>query len=207
MRIGHVYADLQYLNWYIYAMNKNMNGFTLLELLVTLVIGAILVAIAIPSFENTIDRNRLTSSYNSLIGELTYTRSEAVKRGTNVSICASSDQATCNVLTWEAGRLVFVDINGNGDVDVGDTLLKVFGALAGDTTIRSSALADAGVMVFDSGGVISDTGTLIVCDSRGAQEAKGVNMSLIGLPQRATDTDATPNGTVDDVADAEVTCP
>jgi len=188
-------------------MKKTNLGFTLLELLVTLLIGAIFVSLAIPSFDRMVQGGRLSTAYNSLLGELAYTRSQAVKRSALVSICATSDGATCNTSSWELGRLVFVDVNGNGDYEPGDTLLKVFEESQNAVTIRASALTDTGAVVFDSGGAITDTGNLFLCDERGATEAKGVMLTMIGLSQKAYDTDATPNGTIDNVDGGEVTCP
>lgn len=185
---------------------KNL-GFTLLELLVTLVIGAVLAALAIPSFERLIDGSRLSTAYNGMVGELTYTRSQAVKRGAPVSICASANGTACNSNNWELGRLVFVDVNGNGDLEPGDTLLKVFGASQEAVTIRTAALTDTGAVVFDARGAVSDTGNLFVCDDRGVTEALGVTLTMIGMSQKAYDTDVTPNGTIDDVDGGEVTCP
>ena len=57
------------------------SGFTLVELMITLAIAGILVAVGIPSFNSTISSNRLTSYANELVTALNLARSEAVKRG------------------------------------------------------------------------------------------------------------------------------
>lgn len=76
-------------------MNKQ-SGFTLIELMVVISILAILLGIGVPSFRATIEGNRITTVANDLVGALQFARSEAVKRGTNVTLCSSSDQATCS---------------------------------------------------------------------------------------------------------------
>lgn len=88
-------------------------GFTLVELMVTIAIVAILSAIALPSFSNSIRNNRLATTTNEFIGAVNLARSEAVKSNRGGRICASSDGATCGT-DWAAGWIVFGDANGNG---------------------------------------------------------------------------------------------
>ncbi len=192
-------------------MKKAVQGFTLIELMVTLVVASILMSIAVPSFNGMIQSYRLTSSYNAMVGEVTYARSEAVKRGVSVSICPSTDGATCNSIAWESGTLVFTDADSDGDYEGGDNLLKVFQGSSADVSIRSSAFADTGAIIFSDDGSLGnlsggsvDTGTLFVCGPQGDASARGINLSLLGQPQKAVDSDS--NGTIDDVAGGEVSC-
>jgi type IV fimbrial biogenesis protein FimT len=82
------------------------DGFTLIELMVTLAVAAILVAMAAPSFRTLLASNRLSTQTNELVGAITFTRSEAVKRGRNVTLCRT-DSATAlaclagNQSAWE----------------------------------------------------------------------------------------------------------
>lgn len=76
-------------------MNKQ-SGFTLIELMVTISILAILLGIGVPSFRATIEGNRIATVTNDLVGALQFARSEAIKRSTNVVLCSSSDQASCS---------------------------------------------------------------------------------------------------------------
>lgn len=62
------------------------SGFTLIELMVTVTIAVILATLAVPSFNDLIQRNRMTSQANDLLSLIQYTRSEAVKRTETVSV-------------------------------------------------------------------------------------------------------------------------
>lgn len=92
-------------------MKKNQNAFTLIELMVTLVVLAILVAIAAPSFTTMIANNRSSSLGHELTAAINLTRAEAIKRGGRVSICVSSNGTSCAAAgtNWNAGWLIFVD--------------------------------------------------------------------------------------------------
>lgn len=83
-------------------------GFTLIELMVTLTVTAIVLGIAIPSFNTQILNNRSIVLGEDFATALNFARSEAVKRGGRVSICASKDGATCEG-EWKEGFIVFVD--------------------------------------------------------------------------------------------------
>ena len=70
-------------------------GFSLLELMITVAVAAILMALAVPSFTSLINNNRLTSGSNALGTAMHHARSEAVRRNARVTLCASADGATC----------------------------------------------------------------------------------------------------------------
>lgn len=72
------------------ALARPVRGFSLIELMVTLFVVAILLAIAVPSFEHAIDSTRLSNTSNALVADLSYARVEAASRGVHVSVAASS---------------------------------------------------------------------------------------------------------------------
>ncbi|USD22090.1 GspH/FimT family pseudopilin [Microbulbifer variabilis] len=89
---------------------RTQSGFTLIELLVAMTVFAIVVSVAIPSFTDMINNYRSSALADDFINALHYSRSEAVKRGTNVSICASSNGSSCaGENKWSDGWIVFVD--------------------------------------------------------------------------------------------------
>lgn len=117
-------------------------GFTLVELLVVLAMAAVLAVFSVPSLVSFIQRNRVESEVSAMMRSLQLARSEAIKRGQPVSVCASRDGARClgeNV--WRDGWLVFVDRDADGEVDTptdATDLLQVGAAWAGNDTFRAT---------------------------------------------------------------------
>lgn len=70
-------------------------GFTLIELMITLVVAAILLAWAVPSFQRFMERTTLTSETNNWVGVLNLARSEAITRGARVTVCRSQNPNAC----------------------------------------------------------------------------------------------------------------
>lgn len=120
---------------------KHSTGFTLVELMLTLTVVAILLAVAVPSYRSFVQSNRAASQANAVLRALTYTRSEAVKRAAVVTICQSGDQSSCGGGTsWEGGWIVFSDVDQDGALDAGtDTLLRVGNGLSGGSTLTAGA--------------------------------------------------------------------
>ncbi|MCX4027128.1 GspH/FimT family pseudopilin [Endozoicomonas sp. SM1973] len=79
-------------------------GFTLIEMLITLVIASIILGAAYPAFNNMINENRLTTTANSFIGALSIARNEAIKRGVQISVVAKD--ASDNNNEWGRGWTV-----------------------------------------------------------------------------------------------------
>jgi type IV fimbrial biogenesis protein FimT len=84
-------------------------GFTVLELLVTMAIAAILLAIAVPSFRDAALSNRLNAVSSDLVASVQLARSEAIKRNVTVTLCASSNGTSCSLTAtpgWEQGWIM-----------------------------------------------------------------------------------------------------
>lgn len=134
-------------------------GFSLVELMVTISIASILLAVAVPSYQSLMRESRLTTQANELMTALHYARSEAVKRGIRVTICKSADGATCNGDSWQDGWIVFSDTSTAGTVDANDEVLRVFPALK-DSTLSTGSNLNKGISYLPNGrspGVSNDT--------------------------------------------------
>jgi type IV fimbrial biogenesis protein FimT len=108
-------------------------GFTMIELMVTLAVVAIVVTMAVPSFQSVINGNRLAGTANEMIASLQLARTEAIRRNGRAGVCMSTGTnsgedaacATANVDGW----ITFVDGNDDGAFDKdddGDELLRVY---------------------------------------------------------------------------------
>ena len=150
-------------------MNGQFNpGFTLIELLVTMAVAAILLAIAVPNYQTFVLNSRMSAQSNDFLSALLLARSEAVKRGTLVSVCKSANSATCTAGgTWAQGWIVFVDGNTAGTLDGAganaDVLIRGFPALSGNDTLVGSANVVNFVSYQASGATAGTNGTVSLC--------------------------------------------
>ncbi len=81
-------------------------GFTLIELMVTISVLAILLMIAVPSFNEATLGSKLGAHANSLVASAHLARSEAIKRNSAVALCVSTDGTSCASGGWEQGWIV-----------------------------------------------------------------------------------------------------
>lgn len=130
-----------------------MRGLTLVELIVTLAIAGILMALALPSFQGTLRSNRVAGSTNQFIASVVLARSEAIKNTRGAGLCASADGSTCQAgSNWTGGWLVWADVNGNGTFQPGtDTVLRF---LQGNPKVTVTGPAAADAIRFDPRGRI-----------------------------------------------------
>lgn len=92
---------------------------TLVELLITIVVLSILLALGVPGLQNFIKSTRVSAQANDLVVAIQLARSEAVKRGSGTVVCASNNEATCSGSDdWSTGWIVFSDIGQDGDLNL-----------------------------------------------------------------------------------------
>ena len=122
-------------------------GFTVVELMVTLAIAAVLFGFAIPAFDDLMNQRRATTRINQFVLAVNYARSEAAKLGGIVSI--QSSDASDNGNEWGVGYCVVAGNPGNCN-----TPLQVFDALNGLTLDGTGALDAAATFSFNSRGLL-----------------------------------------------------
>jgi prepilin-type N-terminal cleavage/methylation domain-containing protein len=138
-------------------MSRNNNrryrqGFSIIELLVVIVIVSVVLAAALPGFNDVMARNRIAAQTNDLVAAIGYTRNEAIRRNKNVTICAAN--AAQNLCTGTDARnwLVWADENADGAFAAGE-IIRV-GTLNGSDTATLSTTS----VTFDRRGLRSVPG-------------------------------------------------
>lgn len=173
-------------------IHSRPKGFTLLELMITLSVAAILLTIALPSFRGLMHRSQVSSASNELLGSLAYARTEAVNRGQLVSMCASTDYTSCSGSTaYEPGWIVYTypaaaASVGKAYVDGTDLLLRSTTART-DVSVRAKS---ATVITFGQLGQLKPTTTPLTfatCYRNGGtgagtstSEAPGAQLDVVG---------------------------
>lgn len=175
---------------------SRQRGFTLIEMMVLVAIVAILAVIAVPNFSATIKGNRDTAQLNTLVTGLALARSEAVKSGSNVTICSSSDGSTCSGSDWTNGWVVRYVTPPPGM----STLIRAFPALSSDSSLDNSA--NVASITFTATGMTNPQvqTTFTLCDGRGAHYARALDVMISGVTQASN----TPG---EDVGGTALSCP
>lgn len=160
-------------------MTTKHTGFTLIELMVTIAVLGILLSIAIPSFQNMVLNSRITAQANQAITALNYARSEAIKRAAPATVCSTNNGTACAGSTnWSTGWMVFADADGDGTVDAGEAVLRVWPALGGSNTLTAGARVR--VTFTATGFATGFNDTFRLCDSRGKDHARAIIINAMG---------------------------
>lgn len=101
---------------------KNQRGFTLIEIMITIGIMAIVTALAVPSFQAWSEETRSASALSKLQSSLTLARMEAIKRGSWVRLCGSSDGESCSG-GINNGWLIYHDVDASSSLEEGETII------------------------------------------------------------------------------------
>jgi type IV fimbrial biogenesis protein FimT len=159
---------------------RTQTGFTLYELLITLLIVGVVLTLGIPNMTAFTRNSRITTTANDLHAAFQVARSEAARAKTNITICASDNSmdagADCQG-SWEDGFIVFVDNNGDiARAGAGETVLRAHPGIANGVSLAVGndatyfSYASTGLGRGNVGGVPA-VDQIIVCDDRGVGEA------------------------------------
>lgn len=152
------------------------NGFTLVELMVALLIGAIVLGYAIPSFNSLMRKQELVAQLSSLNSAFAFARAEAIARSEAVGICGSTDGINCsNSTDWDSGWVIYLDSDRG-------TPLRVEDDLAGQVTLRSEV---SEINFNRDGELIGLAGVkLSLCagdaEEVGEKRSRTINVSVVG---------------------------
>ncbi len=156
-----------------YAMNNrkyHISGFTIVELMITLIIASVLLTVGVPSFAEIIKQNKITSETNTVISALNYARNETITQDNDVTLQPITTSST----DWTAGWQVIVDGNTLRFYEAVDDVSLTLSHPDGDTTI-----------VYKSDGSIESTAAVTLtltpddCES-GEDDIRQITISLPG---------------------------
>ena len=152
-------------------------GFSLIEMLTTMSILAILLAIASPGLASLTSANSLSSAQGELAAAMMLARGEALKRGASVGLAATSPLRGAE---FNGGWTVFVDANGNGQFDAGETIVRVQPAFRSDMRVTTSG--GETLLAFNGRGFLTPSAmvTFTVCSSL-ATKSYQIRVEPVGL--------------------------
>jgi type IV fimbrial biogenesis protein FimT len=172
--------------------SKTQDGFTIIELMMTLAIAAVILTQAVPSFTGMIANNRLITQTNDLVADVNLARSEAVARGVRVVLCNSADSrvagATCNgtAQTWTTGWLMYADDDASGAYEIAnDTLIRIGQPSHSTITVMANAAGNTDLQ-YNSDGTANEAGNTVIfaiCDENGATNGRQINVNGVGRPR------------------------
>jgi len=160
-------------------MNKTtQNGYTLYELMVTVLIVGVVLSLGIPNMREYSQNSRMTTTANDFHSAFHLARSESSRAKTNITICPSVDQVTCGG-TWDQGYIVFVDTDGNlATGGVNESVLRVHPEVADGV----SMVVQNGASYFSFAATgrgrqnvngLTALSRVLMCDERGHRTAAG----------------------------------
>lgn len=189
-------------------MKKHL-GFTLIELMVVIAIVTVMATLAAPSFKQMIQSNTISSAVNSFLADMRFARSEAIRRGGTVVLCRSdspeNSDPNCGTGSgtggrgWKTGWFVFHDLNGDGNKDADEPVLRAQGALNSiDYALQTSGGSSSTKFVFTSTGRLKSLGSATGIQFGGAafptDQQRVVCISIGGRARVAVDGDGKATG-------------
>jgi type IV fimbrial biogenesis protein FimT len=152
---------------------KSLRGFTLVEMMVVIAIAAILLGIAVPTFNDAVLSGKLRSYANDLVASLHQARSEAIKRNAPVTLCVSTGGTSCEAGNWDQGWIMLS----------GTTVIRRQAAIEGGFRISGSI----GSVEFQPAGLASVAAIFTVCRATPTVGREERVVSLIASGRVTTD--------------------
>ncbi len=169
-------------------------GFTLIELMITLLVASILVGIAVPSFQTFIKRSQADTLQARVASAVATARTEAASRNTFVSMCASDNGTDCGG-SWNNGWLIYENPDNDAAIDDDEIVIEVY-RHGGNSTFSFVQGQNTGnnlsQITFNQQGFLAGVQTVLVtvCESGGdVRYARGLFLNASGLVVKTKDND------------------
>ena len=163
-------------------------GFSLIEVLLVLALGATLLLLAVPGMRSVIAVARLDAAIADYSGALALARSEAIRRGVRVSLRNLAGGGN-----WGSGWQMFVDSDSDGQLDAGEIILRRQAALNAPLTLYGNANY-TNFLAFKADGTVNQVGTFIICHDgmlveAGQARSRALIVSWAGRARLGQDSD------------------
>lgn len=142
------------------AARRSSSGFTLIELMVTVAVIGILAVVGVPAMASLVNANRIMGANDNLVSALQLARSEAIRRGAAVTVCASTNGTTCaNQTNWS--RWIVRGRDNAASAAAGSDVIDIMRdeTPTGDIQLQGPS----GGIRFRSSGLVDAEQTLTVC--------------------------------------------
>ncbi len=164
------------------------NGFTLVEMLMALAIGAIVLSYGLPGWMEFVRNQRLHSAQTQLASSLAFARGYAIREHVYVIVCPGDDTGCNDGNSWHNGWVAFEDHNRNREKDPEDRLILRENALYNGVHILSSV--HRARLRFNTLGLApGSNASLWLCDMRGHQSGRRIVVSNSGRTRLQNHTD------------------
>lgn len=170
------------------ALSRTQLGFTLVETMAALAVSGVLAAIGVPQLTGLMGAKAVDASVASLTEALRLAKSEAMKRGQTVSVCAlaapvnpEAPRCATSGKDWSAGWMVFADHGVRGRLDDGDQLIRV----RQSTSTTTKVTATLRYITLQASGVSLSAASHFDFLPQGQADAYGARRVCINKPGRA----------------------
>ena len=164
-----------------HSLSPYIAGFTLIELVISITVLAILLVLTLPAFQTMVMNNRVSSETDSLANALNYARNVAVSQNINVTVCpfGAASSTTCGN-SWQNGWIVVSKPTAGVNVLLQANTTSVNAPVL--STVPINGVASSSV-TFDARGIATTQANFKLCDSRGGTFARSVEVLPTGFIQ------------------------